>query len=797
MRSGRLGWWLVWITLCGVTVGCGGAQSRLAEHLQRGQAYFAQGNFTKANIEFRNALQIAPKDVPARLMAARTAEKLGQPAAAVGLYQSVIETTPDNVEARAQLGRLLIFGGAPARGLEVIKPALDAHPEDAALLALRGVAKMQLKDVAGASEDVEHALRLAPNNEEAVALQAGLYQKKGDVPAAIALVSRAVQQLPGTTDLREVLATLYLAAGDTEKAEVPLSDLVRLRPTNVRYRVMLASFYAQTHRTDQAQRVLEDAVKVMPDNDDMKLALVDFMVRERTPADGERTLRALIDKEPDNYTLRLALGTLFERAGRRQDAISVCEDLVRRAGTGPQGLTARDRLATIALAQGRIEDAAKLVAAVLDKNPRDSDALLLHGQLALARHDAPAAISDFRAVLRDQPKAIGAYRLLAQAHLANHEVPLAEEALRNAVSAAPTNTGLKIELAQLVAQSQGLDASITLLEDAVRAAPGDALAREALTRAYLLKGDYAAAATAANDLKTLRPEAASGYYLAGLAAEGQRHPDEARKEFERALAVQPGVFDVLSALAQLDLDHNRGTDAIVLVKKESERNPKAAAPLVLLGELYMRQKDAPAAVTVLMHATTLAPKWWVPYRELGRARSAVNDVSGAIDAYQAAIKAAPGEPLLIAELAGVYQRQGRIDDAIAGYDAWVRRNPHVQTAENNLAMLLVTYRSDRTSLDRARDLTAGFATSNSGSLLDTNGWVHFKRAEYHEALPVLERAVELSPDSKEIRYHLGMAELQAGQRDRARSDLETAVSGAATFLGADEARTTLEALKKG
>ena len=76
MRSGRLGWWLVWITLCGVTVGCGGAQSRLAEHLQRGQAYFAQGNFTKANIEFRNALQIAPKDVPARLMAARTAEKL-------------------------------------------------------------------------------------------------------------------------------------------------------------------------------------------------------------------------------------------------------------------------------------------------------------------------------------------------------------------------------------------------------------------------------------------------------------------------------------------------------------------------------------------------------------------------------------------------------------------------------------------------------------------------------------------------------------------------------------------------
>jgi Tfp pilus assembly protein PilF len=59
----------------------------------------------------------------------------------------------------------------------------------------------------------------------------------------------------------------------------------------------------------------------------------------------------------------------------------------------------------------------------------------------------------------------------------------------------------------------------------------------------------------------------------------------------------------------------------------------------------------------------------------------------------------------------------------------------------------------------------------------------------------LSRAAERSPGSKEIRYHLGMAELRAGQTERARADLEAAVDGSSKFVGADEARTTLASLK--
>ena len=161
------------------------------------------------------------------------------------------------------------------------------------------------------------------------------------------------------------------------------------------------------------------------------------------------------------------------------------------------------------------------------------------------------------------------------------------------------------------------------------------------------------------------------------------------------------------------------------------------------------------------------------------------------------MKLAPSELQLVSELALLYENDGRVDDAIALYEASYRLNPHSQVVANNLAMLLVSYRKDRASLDRARDMTADFASSNDGKLLDTYGWVHIKRGEYADALPVLERAIVREPKSSEIRYHLGMAELYLGHTERARADLEAALAGSAKFYGSDEARSTLASLKGG
>jgi Flp pilus assembly protein TadD len=147
------------------------------------------------------------------------------------------------------------------------------------------------------------------------------------------------------------------------------------------------------------------------------------------------------------------------------------------------------------------------------------------------------------------------------------------------------------------------------------------------------------------------------------------------------------------------------------------------------------------------------------------------------------------------DLAELYQRQGRSDEAVAEYEALLKGDADSAIAANNLAMLLVTGRSDKASLDRARALTERFASSSNAAFLDTRGWVLYKRGDYAAALSPLQKAVGKAPQAPELRYHLAMAQLKSGARDSARSSLEQALQSKAAFAGSDDAQKILAALQ--
>jgi Flp pilus assembly protein TadD len=595
--------------------------------------------------------------------------------------------------------------------------------------------------------------------------------------------------------LRQVLAKLYADASQPEKTGEQLRKIVELQPADFSHRFQLAVFYAGIDRIDDAQRVLTEAVKLQPANGEAKLALVDFISTRRSRAEGEKTLRDFVAREPSNYDLRLGLGALLQRAGSSQEAIAVYREVIKLDGTGAKGLAAQDRIAAIELALGHFDVAQKLVNEVLAKNSHDNEALALRGDMELRRNDPTAAIADLRVVLRDQPGAQLARRALARAYLANGEPGLAEEALRIAMEGAPNDPAVRIELAQVLSQRQHGEQAVALLEETVRHSPTDVSARQALARTYLQAHNFVAARTTAEDLKTLQPQDASGFYLAALADEGMHKLDDSQKELESALQVQPEAIDALTELVHVYFASGKPAQALARVQEAVDRSPTNALPLNLLGEVLFTTRDFPKAEQTFLRAISLSPTWPVPYRNRAVTRLAMGDKAGAIAAYELAVKAFPADPQLTVDLATWYEKERRIDDAIRCYEALHQHNPHLQLAANNLALLLASYKSDRASLDRARSLTVSFASSQSAELLDTSGWVQFKRGEYASALPILQRAAERSPGSVVIRYHLGMAELQAGQRDRARTHLESVLSADGKFPEADEARIALARLK--
>ena len=139
-------------------------------------------------------------------------------------------------------------------------------------------------------------------------------------------------------------------------------------------------------------------------------------------------------------------------------------------------------------------------------------------------------------------------------------------------------------------------------------------------------------------------------------------------------------------------------------------------------------------------------------------------------------------------LASAYSTQGQTDNAITAYDGALRLNPRNVLVANNLAVLLVDYKGDPQSLQKAFALSRDFEKDAPHPLfLDTLGWVRFKMGQQEEALRLMKYAVAKSPEVPTLNYHLGMAYYQSGKTAEARVYLTKALKGAEAFQGRQEA----------
>src|SRR5271168_716996 len=777
-----------------VVAGCGGAESRKAKHLEKGQQFLDTGNFEKARVEFRNALQIAPTASTARYENGVADEKLGNLREAAQFYQGAVDVNKDNIAARAALGRVYLFAGAPDKALETITPSLAKHPNDAALLTVRSAARVQLKQPDEALADAQRAVQLAPMSEDAVSVLAGIYKSRGDTDKAIALLEGAIKQIPGTVDLRLVLAQLYAGAGQAAQAEALLMDLVRLNPDAKVHRIRLAQFYAGLNKADDAERILRDGIKTMPEDRELKIALVDLLAARRSREVAEKELNGFIAQSPKDYPLRFALAQFYQQGKDFAKAEAVYKDVIAAAGVDGPGITARDRLAALLILQNDMPGAEKLIAEVLAKVPRDDDALILRSNLALAQKDPKTAIADLRSVLRDEPNAIGVMRTLAHAHLANGEPALAEETMRRAVDANPTDAGARLDLAQLLIQLGKPEQAKPVVDELVKQQPNNIDALVAQFKIAAANKDLVSAKSAADAIVATNPKLGIGYYYQGAIAEMEKRMDDAMRLYSRALEVQPGATEPLQNLVRVLVSQNKVPEALKRLDAFAVQFPQSSFAPNLEGEVLLSQKRNADAAAAFTTAIAREPKSWPAYRNLEYVELLNKDTAAASATLQGAIgKVASPEPLET-ELAALYEHLGKADEAISVYEASLRRNPNSDVTANNLAMLLVNYRKDQASLDRAKQLATRFSASANPDFLDTYGWVLYKRGDATAAVSALQSAVSKTPESSVSLYHLGMAQVLAGQADAARDSLTRSLRSGKSFSGMDEAKATLDKL---
>jgi len=780
--------------ICGGLHGCGGSEARRARALEHGQQYLASGNYSKARIEFSNALQIKPNDADARYYAALAAEKGGDLRAAAQGYQSALNIDATHALALAALGRVYIFSGLPQQGLEMVEKGLAAHPDHSELLVVRAAAKLALGREQEALDDASTVLAQNPDHEYAVALVAGIYRNRGDVAKGIELVGSALGRNPSSVDLRAVLAQLYMDARDNEHAEEQLKRIVEAKPTELQHRQRLAAFYASTGKPDAAEATLRELVTVDPKSADYKFALINFVASQKSFDAAEQELLGFIAKTPKDYALRLAAGQFYEAHNLPAEAEQTYKQIIAESGSDPAGLGARDRLAALELRSNRIAEAEPLITEALTKNPRDNEALTLRAALAIARNHPLDAITDLRAVLRDQPDSVPTLRTLARAHIQNNEPDLAREQYRHAVAIAPGNAELRNEYADFLIRTGGTEEANRMLDAVLVADPQNLVALELKYRALTAANDAVGATEVSKKIVAAYPESPLGYFFQGAIQEASGDFAAGMASYVRSLEKAPHGAEPIAGIARIYTREGKKAEALKFLEDTIARDPENSVALNLAAEVSLSDGDFAHSIELSDRAIKSNRAWWLPYRTKAYAFLAKGAKDDAVASYVAGMSATGDAPALGMDLCTLYERDHEPERAIEIYERMVANNPSSEALANNLAMLLANYREDDLSYQRANDLVRGFRNSNNPAYLNTYGWVRYRQRQFDEAITYLRRAATEMPDSGLMHYHLAMALIANGQSDQARAELQKALGSKQPFPGREAAEQALQSL---
>ena len=144
----------------------------------------------------------------------------------------------------------------------------------------------------------------------------------------------------------------------------------------------------------------------------------------------------------------------------------------------------------------------------------------------------------------------------------------------------------------------------------------------------------------------------------------------------------------------------------------------------------------------------------------------------ALKYYDQAVRFRPDDESTILSRAELLLRMDRVDEALASYADAVRRWPKSALSLNAYGYTL----ADRTNRYREAEKLIRKAIKyepDSPAIIDSLGWVLFKRGKYEEALVELERAYAGLPDH-EVAAHIVETLVALGRRDEALQRLEAA-----------------------
>ena len=687
----------------------------------------------------------------------------------------------------------------------------------------KGEAYFAAGDYDTAEIEYLNVIRNQPDNRIAFNRLATIYLEEGRASRALPFLIRAYQLDTNNLDLRVKVGSVCLATGQSKEARDHATFVLNQKPQNDDAPLLLAEASISPKEIEETRQRLEKLAAagdrasievalgaLCAKGEDIKGAEAAFkraqaldpkfpmaystlgaVCRSRNDLkQAEQYYKTAADLSPRRSPIRLDYAKVKIQGGDLAGAKDYLQELVKKT---PDYISAWLTLAEISFAEKKFDDCAGFLARIVSRDSVNFDALMLGGRVKLAKGEIDKAKADFERVAKIYPRSSRPYFQLALVNLAQDEVIKAVSSLDQALKIEPTFTEAILLQAELGIRRGELDPAIQSLQKFTKQNPQTPQAWLLLANAYRVQKKLDESLAIYRQLQTAFTNNPQPAVLSGLIYREQKKNAEARQSFAKALEITPDYMMPLEQLVEMDVIDKQFATALQRVQQPLEKYPKAPEPLLLQASVYVAQQNTNQAIVSLRKAIELQQDYRPAYFLLARLYVDSGEIKKAMDELTLIVTKNPKDIGALMLMGMIADQNKDFEAARDYYEKTLAVDPNFGIAANNLAYI---YCEHLNKLDKAYLMArkAREARRNDPSSADTLGWVLYKRAEYSDALNLLQESASRLPGDAEIQTHLGMAFYMMGQEEPARAAFERALQSKTDFPGKRECAVRLAIL---
>ncbi|MCG3189991.1 MAG: Beta-barrel assembly-enhancing protease [Burkholderiaceae bacterium] len=726
-----------------VALGLGAcAKSTPEASIAAAQRYSAEGNDQAAQIELRNAIQQAPSNRTAHRLLGEALLRLGDPIAAeVALRKA--QALGESADAVALgLARALLRQGQPQKVTDEFANVNVPDPvANAALHVTLGQAWLQRGKPEASAQAFAAALQQQPGNAAALLGQAMISARESKVDEALSLTESALKADAKLVEAYVFKSQLLLSKGQREPASIALDKAMAVDGNYVPARLGMASMLIDAKEYEKAKTVLSAAG---PAANDPRVRFLQSVVavRQGDLAKAKETLAGVLSAAPE-YGAALALAGEVEL--RLNNPVLAEAHLTKAMRVQPAPMVRR-LLATANLRQNRPGKAIELLQPLLQTpGTKDAGLDLLAGEAHLANGDYQRAGEYFEAA-KSAGANEGAVRTrLGRLAVVEGDLARGAQELQAAATAAPQSVEPDLLLISVHLRQHDFAKALAAADAFIKKQPQNPLGFVLAGTVHALQHDQKAARQSFEAALKIKPDHVPA--LRGLAdvdvAEGKGV--EAQRRYDALLSKKPDDDQLLVAAASLQERTGRVDEAVKTLRRAIAANPAARDPAVALVSLYLRRKDAAAALSVAQEAVARTPDEMSLVMLLGMVQEAAGSNREALRTLTALVLKEPHAVEPMVRLAQLQMRQRDFDGAVKTMQRALDRAPQNESVARDLADLYTRGGKIDQALKVARDLQAKRPGSVAGLVLE--GDILARARSWPQAERAYRAALKIEPES--------------------------------------------------